>query len=40
MANDFDAIQGFVLVVGITYVFINIAVDVLYSIIDPRIRLD
>lgn len=40
MANDFDAIQGFVLIIGVSYVFINIAVDLLYSAIDPRIRLD
>jgi peptide/nickel transport system permease protein len=36
--NDFAAIQGFVLVVAITYVGINWAVDALYGVIDPRVR--
>jgi peptide/nickel transport system permease protein len=39
MSNDFDAIQGFVLLVAVLYVFINLAIDLLYSVIDPRIRL-
>jgi len=39
MSNDFDAIQGFVLLIGILYVFINLVIDLLYSVIDPRIRL-
>jgi ABC-type dipeptide/oligopeptide/nickel transport system permease component len=39
MSNDFDAIQGFVLLIGILYVFINLGIDLLYSVIDPRIRL-
>jgi peptide/nickel transport system permease protein len=39
MSNDFDAIMGFVLLVAVLYVFINLAIDLLYSVIDPRIRL-
>jgi peptide/nickel transport system permease protein len=39
MSNDFDAIQGFVLTIAIMYLFINLAIDLLYSVIDPRIRL-
>lgn len=39
MSNDFDAIQGFVLLIGVLYVFINLVIDLLYSVIDPRIRL-
>ena len=39
MSNDFDAIQGFVLLIAILYVFINLIIDLLYSVIDPRIRL-
>jgi peptide/nickel transport system permease protein len=39
MSNDFDAIQGFVLLIAVFYVFINLAIDLLYSVIDPRIRL-
>jgi peptide/nickel transport system permease protein len=39
MSNDFDAIQGFVLLIGILYVFLNLVIDLLYGVIDPRIRL-
>jgi dipeptide transport system permease protein len=39
MSNDFDAIQGFVLLIAVFYVFINLIIDLLYSVIDPRIRL-
>jgi peptide/nickel transport system permease protein len=37
--SDYDAIQGFVLVVAIIYVFLNLAIDLLYTVINPRIRL-
>jgi peptide/nickel transport system permease protein len=35
---DFAAIVGGTAVIGIVYTLINLAVDVLYGIIDPRIR--
>jgi peptide/nickel transport system permease protein len=37
--KDFEALRGFILVVAIIYVLINLVIDVLYSVIDPRIRL-
>lgn len=37
--NDLEALQGFVIVVGILYVGLNVLIDVLYAWIDPRIRL-
>jgi peptide/nickel transport system permease protein len=37
-SRDFPQIQGIVLVVAAIYVFVNLAVDVLYAVIDPRIR--
>jgi peptide/nickel transport system permease protein len=37
--SDYDAIQGFVLVVAAIYVFLNLAIDLVYTLIDPRIRL-
>jgi peptide/nickel transport system permease protein len=37
--SDYDAIQGFVLTVAIIYVFLNLAIDLAYTVIDPRIRL-
>ena len=39
MSNDFDSIQGFILLIACMYVFINLVIDILYSVIDPRIRL-
>ena len=38
-ANDFNAVQGFILLVAVIYVLLNLAIDVLYAVIDPRIRL-
>lgn len=37
--NDLDALQGFVIVVGVLYVVLNVLIDVFYAWIDPRIRL-
>jgi peptide/nickel transport system permease protein len=36
--NDIAAIEGFVLVVAVVYVTVNWLVDVLYGVIDPRVR--
>jgi len=35
--RDFPLIQGIVLAVSTTYVLVNLAVDVLYRAVDPRI---
>jgi len=40
LASDFAPVQGFVLTMAVLYVIINLAIDVLYGIIDPRMRLD
>jgi peptide/nickel transport system permease protein len=37
--RDFPLIQGVVLVAAAGYVIINLTVDVLYSLINPRIRI-
>ncbi len=37
--NDLEALQGFVIVVGVLYVILNVAIDFAYAWIDPRIRL-
>jgi peptide/nickel transport system permease protein len=37
--KDFNAVVGVTLVIGVTYVFVNLVVDVLYGYVDPRIRL-
>ncbi len=38
-ARDYPIIQGFVLLAGLTFVLVNLATDLLYAVIDPRIRL-
>lgn len=39
MSRDFPLIQGTVLFMGVVYVTINILVDILYSVIDPRVEM-
>ncbi len=38
--NDFTLIQGMVMLIAAFYVFVNLAVDLLYAVFDPRIRYD
>ena len=40
LQKDFPLVQGAVLVTALFYVALNIIVDVLYAVIDPRIRFD
>jgi len=37
LARDYPLIQGLVLVFSFVYVLINLIVDLLYTILDPRI---
>jgi peptide/nickel transport system permease protein len=37
-ARDYPVIQASILFMASVFVFINLAVDILYSVIDPRIR--
>jgi peptide/nickel transport system permease protein len=37
-ASDYAPVQGFVLAMGILFVLLNLLVDVLYGLIDPRIE--
>jgi peptide/nickel transport system permease protein len=39
MTKDSGPIQSFVLFVAVVYVLVNLAVDLLYGLVDPRIRL-
>jgi dipeptide transport system permease protein len=39
IASDFAPVQGFVLTMAVMYVMLNLAIDILYGIIDPRLRL-
>jgi peptide/nickel transport system permease protein len=36
--RDYPVIQGVILIVSVVYVLINLAIDVLYVVLDPRIR--
>lgn len=38
--RDFAVIQGTVLLITVTYVFLNLAIDLFYGVIDPRVRLN
>jgi peptide/nickel transport system permease protein len=38
-SSDYMAVQGFVLVVALIYVVMNLVIDLLYMVIDPRVRL-
>lgn len=40
LSRDYPIVQGSVLISATIYVFVNLAVDVLYAFIDPRIRYD
>jgi len=40
IASDFAPLQGFVLTMAIMYVALNLIIDVLYGLIDPRVRLE
>jgi peptide/nickel transport system permease protein len=39
LARDFPVVQAIVLLAGLVFVLVNLAVDVLYSVVDPRISL-
>jgi ABC-type dipeptide/oligopeptide/nickel transport system permease component len=36
--HDFPQVQASILLLATTYVIVNLIVDVLYGVIDPRIR--
>jgi peptide/nickel transport system permease protein len=40
VSSDYAAVQGFVLAMAILFVLLNLAIDVAYTLIDPRVRLD
>ena len=40
ITSDFEPVQGFVLTMAVLYVALNLAIDMLYSVIDPRVRLE
>ena len=40
IASDYAPVQGFVLTMAILYVLLNLAIDLLYGFIDPRVRIE
>lgn len=40
LARDFPLVQGIILLVATTYVFVNLLVDIVYALLDPRITFD
>ncbi|MEE1273577.1 MAG: ABC transporter permease subunit [Olegusella sp.] len=37
LKSDYPVVEGFVLLVGVIYVVINLVVDIIYARLDPRI---
>ena len=40
IASDYAPVQGFVLMMATIYVVLNLAIDIVYGLIDPRVRID
>jgi ABC-type dipeptide/oligopeptide/nickel transport system permease component len=38
-ARDYPLLQGCILVIALSYVLVNLLTDVVYAVIDPRVRL-
>ena len=39
LRRDYPVIQGELLVIAAVYVLVNLAIDLLYAVVDPRVRL-
>src|SRR5271170_7861831 len=40
LTSDFAPVQGFVLTMAVLYVTLNLIIDILYGVVDPRVRLE
>jgi peptide/nickel transport system permease protein len=40
MARDYPLIQGTMLLLGFAFVLVNVTVDIIYTLVDPRVRYD
>ncbi len=38
IASDYAPVQGFVMAMGVIYVLLNLGIDLLYRVIDPRME--
>ena len=39
-ARDYPLLQGCILLIAVTYVIVNLLTDVVYAIVDPRVRFE
>jgi len=37
-ARDYPTVQGCILFIALTYVVVNLVIDLLYGVLDPRVR--
>jgi len=40
VVSDYAAVQGFVLAMALLFVTLNLAIDIIYTLVDPRLRLE
>ena len=40
IASDYAPVQGYVLIMALLYVLLNLTVDLVYGVVDPRVRLE
>jgi peptide/nickel transport system permease protein len=40
IASDYASVQGFVLMMALLYVLLNLSIDIVYGLVDPRVRLE
>ncbi len=40
VASDYAAVQGFVLAMALLFVVLNLCVDLVYTLVDPRVKID
>ncbi|MDO0559376.1 ABC transporter permease subunit, partial [Escherichia coli] len=38
--RDYAVIQGTILIIALTYLTLNLLIDLLYGVVDPRVRLN
>jgi ABC-type dipeptide/oligopeptide/nickel transport system permease component len=38
-ARDYPLLQGCILLIAVSYVFVNLLTDFIYAVVDPRVRL-
>ncbi len=40
IASDYAPVEGFVLMMALLYVLLNLCIDLVYGVVDPRVRLE